>query len=256
MALELEGHDIMENLWHSMPKTDDGEHLKFTAGEVEQLWMLGFVDAERVSLDGWKNIMNEFRQADGFYILSKPEFFSLDQYRYKGEIHVPFDAMVINEGRYTDDGLDDLVSASIAPSCGLPVEKIGEFFTQLKKDFRGPDGLIIIRKPAKERIKALLDAYPSPLRNLELLLDEMFRNRNETGNFSSLPAEPAAQAPLSPKVQTSNFTTTPTSKAEARAQELKKLTQSKKTETEEIDDDGKPKVMLKNIIRSRRGMRS
>jgi hypothetical protein len=63
-----------------------------------------------------------------------------------------------------------------------------------------------------------------------------------------------SKVPAAPKAQTSNFSTAPASKSEAKAKELGELTQSKKKE--ESADDGQPKVMLKKIIRSRRGIRS
>jgi hypothetical protein len=256
MALELAGTDVMENIWEQLEKTSDGKHIRYTSIEVEQLWRMGFVDAEKYDLPAWKRLFEPYRQDDGSYILNRDEFFALEQYRYVGEIHVPFDAMRINEGKYTDEGLDELVAVSIKPSCGLAADKFDEFFQKIKKDYRQPDNLILIKSPAKQRIKALLDTFPSPLRNLEFILDDMIEKHGDDIEqfLDNIDAGAVAQEAAR---QVSRFSSTPTSKVEAKALQFEKLKGTKKGKENPSDpiDDDKDKVILKKIKRSRKGFR-
>jgi len=253
MVLELKDFDVMEHLWGSLEKTPDGKHIRYLDGDIEQLWTMGFVDTARVDLVKWKALFEPMKQADGTYLLNHSEFIALDDYRYKGEIRIPFDAMLINEGKYTDEGLDELVDASIAPSCFLAGDKLREFMDGLKADFREPDGLILIKKPAKQRIKEMLDKHPSPLRNLELLLNHMLEVKGEElhgaferGEIDAVTAQAAMQA--------SSFSSTPATRTEAKAQGLKALQKARKKD-KPAEVEGKEKTELRKIRRSRKGMR-
>ena len=252
MAFLLDQFDVMEHLWSTLEKTEDGKHIEYIEVDITHLWWMGFVDTENVSMDQWMEVFEPYRQADGTYLLDKDNFIALDRYRYKGEVHVPFDAMKINEGKYTDEGLDDLINASIAPSCGLPREKLNEFFATLKRDFRQPDKLILIKFDAKQRIKTLIDSNASPLRNLELILDNMIAQRGAEMDGEIDRAELDAAAMQAAK-QASSFSESPTTKSEAKAKGLEALTKARKQAVGEIE--GKPKTEVKKIRRSRKGMR-
>jgi len=255
MPFDLAGSSVMEYLWETLDKLEDeeGDRIVYMPEDIEQLWWMGFVDTDRYSMEEWKRVFEPYRQHEGFYLLKHDEFLALDRYRYTGDIHIPFDAMLINEGKYTDEGLDELISASIAPSCFLPRGNLNEFFDRLKKDFRQADSLILIKKEAKERIRALLEQHPSPLRNLEILLDQMIESRGEKigqildgAEIDVVTAEAAKQV--------SSFSSTPTTRVESKAKEFEKLQKVKKKK-ESSTDDGKPKVELKRIRRSRKGYR-
>lgn len=252
MPLDLGKFDVMEYLWDTLDKTPDGNSIRYTQQDVEQLWQLGFVDTEKYGLDEWMAVFEPYRQADGSFVLSRDEFLSLDRYRYTGEIRIPFDAMRINEGRYTDEGLDDLVEASIAPSCSLPPDKLEAFFDAIKKDFRDKDNLIEIRKPAKERIKALLDAHSSPLRNLELIFDHMIATSGEDLS-REIEAADVEIATVEAARQVSSFSTQPASRSEAEARRLKGIEKAKEKKPHPARE--KPTVELKKIKRSRKGTR-
>ncbi|MFH1830766.1 MAG: hypothetical protein ABH871_08345 [Pseudomonadota bacterium] len=253
MAFVFDQFDVMEHLWKTLDKTPDGNHILYTELDIIHLWLMGFVDTDTVSLDEWKSAFEPLRQPDHTFLLNKENFLDLDRYRYKGEIHVPFDAMQINEGKYTDDGFEDLVNASIAPSCSLPPDKLKEFVDALKKDFRQSDNLILIKKEAKSRIKTLLNKNPSPLRNLELILDQMIRTRGKEIESEIDMAELDAKAIEAAK-QASSFSAAPTTKSEAKAKGLEALTKAKRKE-EPAEVEGKSKTELKKIKRSRKGMR-
>ncbi len=258
MAFELNDFNVMEYLWETLAKTSDGKRIRYSAVDVEELWRMGFVDTQLVSLAEWKAVFEPHRKADGSYEVGKGDFLALDRYRYKGEIRIPFDAMQINEGKYTDEGLDDLIAASIAPSCGMGSDKLKSFFDDLKNEFRDAGGLIEIRGTAKERIRALLDAHPSPLRNLELLLDRMIESGEDALFAEGMEVDAVTmQAAREVQHQASSFSTTPTTRAETKASGLRALEKSRKKKAAEVPSPGdeKEKVDLGKLKRSKRRMR-
>jgi hypothetical protein len=252
MALRLDQFDVMEHLWETLEKTPDGRYICYIFFDIEQLWEMGFVDTARFGMEEWMRAFDPFKQADGTYLVGHDDFVALDRFRYKGEIRIPFDAMQINEGKYTDDGLDDLISASIAPSCGLPRERFAEFVETLKRDFRQPDGLILIKKPAKERIRTLLSRNPSPLRNLELILDSMLSKKGDEMRGDIDRAEVDA-ATMEAARQVSSFSSQPTTRTEEGAIGLRSLEKAKRAATHAPAKAGGTE--LRRIKRSRKGTR-
>lgn len=253
MVFHLDQFDVMEYLWGTLEKTEDGEHIQYYPIDLQQLWWMGFIDTQRISLDDWFGLLEPYRQEDGTYLLGRDDFLALDEYRYKGEIRIPFDPMLINEGRYTDEGLDELVEASIVPSCDMPRDKIYDFFAQFKNDYRQPDGLILIQMPAKQRIKALLEEHPSPLRYLEILLDLMLTAEGK-GMVEKIDQAEIDRATAQAAVQMSRFSSAPISKTEEKAHALDALQKVRKR-AESAEVEGVKKVELKRIRRSRKGMR-
>lgn len=253
MAFELANFDVMEHLWDSLEKTPDGHHVQYWLDDIIQLWYMGFVDTSAITAEDWIEVFEPYKQPDNSFLVGKPAFLALEQYRYKGEVRIPFDAMQINEGRYTEDGLDDLIHASIEPSCSLPRERLREFFDTFKRDFKQEDGLILVRRPAKERIKTLIDANPSPLRNLEILIDHMIREQGGEMKEGIDKAETDA-AMAKAALEASRFSSEPVNVVEEKAKGLKALQKSRHTAVS-AEADGVDKVALKKIRRSRKGMR-
>lgn len=252
MPLELSSFDVMEYLWKTLEKTADGKHIRYNIYDVEMLWKMGFVDTERYPLEEWKQVFEPYRQQDGTFLLSKDAFYALDEYRYKGEIHIPFDAMRINEGLYTDEGFNDLVDASIAPSCSLSKEELKAFFDGLKDLFRTPEGLIRINRDAKLKIDDLINRNPSPLRNLEIMFDQMLAQGKGREMEKQVEGLDAKMATARAAVEASSFSATPRSKPEAAAGGLDKLVKAREKAAEETKG---PSTELKKIRRSRKGMR-
>lgn len=253
MPLELGQFAVMDYLWDQLEKTKDGKHIRYTLLDIEMLWKMGFVDTERFSMEEWKQALEPFRQADGSFILDKPRFLALDHYRYKGEIHIPFDAMRINEGLYTDEGLQQLVDSSIAPSSNMPPEKLEAFFEALKETFRTPDGLIRIDVHAKKQIRDIIEKNPSPLRNLEILFDQMLRKGKDKDISEKIEGAEAEVATARAAIEASTFSAAPRTRSEAAAKTLKRIQKAKTAETPETPSEGG--VHLKKIRRSRKGMR-
>lgn len=249
----LETVNVMEAIWQTCEKGEDAcfhTPLDF----IDFLWDHGFVDTETHSKETWRTAFEPFKQADDSYKISHEEFLSLDKYRYTGPIHIPFDATRINEGKYTDEGFDQLARDSIEPSCGLSPPELKLFIDELKKEFRQPDDLILIKANAKQKIKKLLDDIPSPLRRLEILFDQLLSQKGieeevEKGAQQlSRVATPEQQA----LIQQSTFTTGATSFAEVQAKRLKDVTKTTTPKFEEPIPGGEP---LKKVKRSKKGIR-
>lgn len=253
MALELGQFDVMSYLWETLEKTPDGEHIRYTIHDVDMLWHMGFVDTQRVAIEEWRAVFEPFRDPQGFFVLNHDAFLSLDPHRYTGEIHVPFDAMLINEGRYTDTGFQELIDMSVTPSCSFPPAQLNAFFINLKTTHRDAKGLIVVGNEAKLAIKKLLEDHPSPLRNLELLFDQMVMAGTQAEVNDEVAAAQTRFAERETTRQTSHFFAKPTSRSEASAKSLQAMAKAK--QKSHADTDSHPTTELKKIRRSRKGMR-
>lgn len=245
--------DVMGYLWESQDHTDDGEHVVYTDADVEMLWHLGFVDTVQVPMATWKAAFAPHHQPDGNYRLAHADFLALDRHRYKGEIYAPFDFRRINEGLYTDEGLQEMLDDSVAPSCSLAPGDLQARVNALKAQYREPNGLIRMGAPAKQEIGRWLEEHPSPLRRMEILFVAMLAAEAEdwlAGN--------SAQAAMTPqqiaRVEASSFSLLPSTQSEASAKGLHTLTQANPSATPPTPPDkGTP---LGQLRRSRRGIKS
>lgn len=245
--------NVMEAIWQTSEKGEDGA-LHYPIEFIDFLWDHGFADTAAFPKEEWRSAFEPFKQSDGHYKISHDEFLTLEKYRYDGEIHIPFDAMRINEGKYTDEGFDQLSRDSIVPSCGLQAADLKKWIDDLKKEFRQPDDLILIKANAKLKIKKLLEETPSPLRRLELLFDQLLSQKGiekevEAGAQKfALVATPEQQAAL----QQSTFSAGAVSFAEIQSKKLKAVTKTTGSKTEEAPPGGEP---LKKVKRSKKGLR-
>jgi hypothetical protein len=256
MVFKFEGQNVMEFLWDQLPKNDAG-NICYTQADVDGLWHMGFVDTERYPLSTWRAQFEPYRRPDGTFELDHQSFVALEKYRYTGEIRVPFDPMFINEGKYTDEGLRELFDLSIAPSCSLSAEDLNIFLGELTALHRDKDGLIKIGKQAKAHIKDMLDHNPSPLHNLEVMLDRMIEEGVNEEIEAQLDESDAARATTEVARQVSKFSSAPISATEEKAKKLSELVKTKKKPEEKPAKTEKEKstTELKKIRRSRKGMR-
>ena len=243
----------IEFIWNSLEKTEDGQKVRYYPEDAAFLWDYGFVDTGQFSKHDWLKALTPFQQPDGTFVLNHDEFLTLDRYRYQGPVKITFDPMKINEGRYTDEGFQELVDHSIAPSCGLPAMEFKTKIDDLKKEFRQGDGLILLKQPAKLKIRAWLEEFPSPTRRRELMFDDFLK---DTGYFqkaeaesqkASLVASPEQQA----AIQASTFSQVPTTRTEAQAKAFKAMAKSKP----KPQAKGPATTELKKVKRSRKGLR-
>lgn len=253
MALTGDSFQAMEFLWGELPKAPDDDHATFVHDEIDALWHAGFVDAERFDLAAWRAAFADHRRPDGTYILSKAEFFAKDPYRYKGEIRVPFNALLINEGQYTDEGLQELIDESIRPSVRVDGGLFAECFDQLKRAARQPNGLLLIDGRAKQRIRRFIEQYPSPRRQLELIFDAMIRKQMVTAAITGqLPTGPTIAAV--PRTEGSTFSLNPHNPAEAQAVALRGIAKVRARSGAEIPTQ--PATPLRRLHHPRRGVRA
>lgn len=256
MALTFQSEGVMEYLWDNLDKTEDGNHISYSLDDIDALWWMGFVDTDKYTLEKWREVFEPYKQPDDTYLLTRPAFLALEKYRYTGEIKIPFDAMLINEGKYTDEGLQELFDLSIRPSCYYPPDGFQQYVDDFKKRHREADGLIKIDKTAKLEIKGFIDTSPSPLRNLELTLDRMIEDGVDEKLAEQLHVNETARATTEAAKQVSQFSSTPTSAAEIQSQRLQDLQKVKKKKPRATAKKSKkPSTELKKIRRSRKGMR-
>lgn len=257
MVLELEGNEIMLYLWDQLEKTEDGNHIVYTIDDIDSLWWTGFVDTKKFSLNVWRKAFEPFRQDDDTFLVNREDFLALERYRYTGEIKIPFDAMKINEGMYTEEGLQELLEFSITPSSSKSPQEVQQFMDELKERYRNPEGLITVGRPFKQEIQNLIDNFPSPLRCLEIILDRMIEEGGMEQAGEEMLADETARATTEAAKQVSRFSASPTTKAEAQSQRLKHLQKAKPKakEAPAAKDEKKKGTELKKLRRSRRGMR-
>jgi len=252
MNLSKEDEMVMETIWNNLPKFPDNDHVTFDEAAVKEMWETGFVDETRYSLEEWMKAFEPHKTPEGNYILTKNDLFEKAIYRYKGEIKLPFEPLLINEGKYTDEGLEELINLSIAPSCSYSRERLREFFEDFKKRHRGGDGLIKMDMAAKREIADLIYQNPSPTRRREVLFDMIFGEQIEEiikGTSPILTATPDQAA----QVQISAFTQVP-SEVEKASVGLKSIEKVKERGTAPAATNS-PDTSLKKVRRSRKGIR-
>ena len=243
--------NIMELIWDNLPKMKDGVRVKFTEGDLELIWWNGFVDTVRFSLKAWTDAFEPHKQPNKTYILTKADFLEKDHLRYDGEIRIPFDPILINEGMYTEEGLQELIDQSIAPSCVKTKKELQEFFEAFKNKYS--DGkLIRIEMSGKREIAKLLFDHPSPLRRLELMFDAMFSQEviNAVAQNMDFSASPDQAA----RVQVSAFSTLPSNRSEKLAKELKSIERARK-ERASTTSSGDEGIEIKKVKKSRKGFK-
>jgi len=260
MTLTLSDFNGMELFWEKLPKHPDEDHITMSLTDIDMMWESGLVDTKQSSIPAWRAAFDTHKQADETYLLSKEEFLSKETYRYKGEIMIPFDAMQINEGKYTDEGLNELFDASVAPSCSLSPAELAKFIDELRTLFREPNGLVKIGREAKIKVRDLINDNPSPLRRLELTFDVLINTQMDkglpegSGEFVAI-----SQHELSPeqiaRVQASSFSMQPNNVGEEKWRALGKIEKRSKKPLKEPVAAAKGSTTIKKVKRSRKGVR-
>lgn len=242
--------NMMTDLWDQVQKSPDGTAVWFTDEDIEFLWHCGFVDTQQVPFSQWAAFFLPFLdKASKVYSLSKSQFMMIEDFRYKGPIREPFDYHKINEGLYTDQGLEDLFALGVGPSVEAPAAEIATFVDQLKQEFREKDRLIRVNNLGKEKIGQWMDAHPSPLRRLELIMESRASGKGlDPKLFQYQVSGNDAVAAM----QASAFSMRPGTVAVSKKEALGKVTQTKAKKSKSDAADTTP---LHKIRRSPRGTR-
>lgn len=243
--------DVMINIWESMPKSPDENHITLNENDLEELWYNGFVDTNKISIKQWLNLFKEHKKGNK-YVLSRDEFMEKDKYRYTDEIKIPFEPLIINEGKYTDEGLQELFDMSIRPSCSKSAEEVNEFLEKFKKNYREKDNLIKMDLRGKRDIAELINTFPSPTRRRELLFDAMFNEQIAQFAAGNIPV--TATPEQAAKLQASTFSTLPSNQSEKALKQLRNI--EKRKDAKRAGSSSDEGIELKKVKRSRKGFRS
>ena len=176
-----ETKDPMEHIWERVPKTKEGL-IRYLAGDLPYLYHNGFVDTNRFSLDEWVAAFDDCKKEDDSYLISKEKFLSLGVFRYIGPVLHPFDPHKIKEGEWEDEKLKLLYNLSVKPSSTLPEDIYWNTIENLKKQGCLQNGKFLLDNRFIKQLIFLLDQYPSPRRKLEIEVDRIRKEREETLN--------------------------------------------------------------------------
>ncbi len=170
-------HEVMEYIWDKMKKNKDGT-ITFKDADVAYLYIHGFVDTKKHSLENWQQAFESFKDKDGDFSLSKERFLSLAPFRYNGPVGKIFDASKIREGSWSDEELKLLFEKSISK-----VSRINEkiFWTYIKKHKKSGSkdkkGNFIMDRNAKSALREFVEQFPSAQRLLEKKILEVSYNK-------------------------------------------------------------------------------
>jgi hypothetical protein len=244
--------NLMEDLWSQINKTPDGKGIILTDVDVEYLWHCGFIDTRQVPFAQWASFFAPFlTEVKGVYVLNRANFKLIEDFRYKGPVREPFDFQKINEGFYTDQGLDELFELGVGPSAEAGKDEVSGFIAALKKEFRSKDNLIHMNAACKKKIGVWMDAHPSPLRRLELIMEAKSEGKTLDPKLfqfktSGVDAVNAMQANV--------FSTRPSTLAVSKKEALSKVTQTKAKKGSDVaTDKGTPLHKLRRSPRGTRG---
>lgn len=231
--------DTMQYIWERIPKQKDGITIRYLKADLDYLYVHGFVDSKRYTIEAWKKAFEPFKQKDGSYVLNREQFISLYIYRYFGPANEVFDAKKIRDGSWTDAELKTLYDRSIGVATYIPEEAFWAFIKSFKgnKEYVDEDGNFIINDDVKAGIYLLCERFPSPRRMLEKEVErlreekqaefaDVQKNRDKSG-FSV--GETAIETKAAAYQNLKSTTTAPSqtkTKKEAKAKEtidIKKL---------------------------------
>lgn len=211
--------DAMEYIWERLPKEKGGLLVRYIAGDIPYLYYYGFVDTKKYSMEEWKRAFEPFKQADGAFILTKPQFLALRVFRYNAPVKAPFEAHQLRPGPWPDKELKYLYDKSLAECTVLPENIFWNAVKALKaRGKQDKAGNLVIDDEAKKQFGYLVDRFPTPRRNLE---KEVVRLRQEK----------MAQQTIQNKNRNATVFTIGQSEKEYQVESLQKLQSSRDTST-------------------------
>lgn len=168
--------DPMENIWDKASKAGkDGKRHLFFKGELDlnYLYITGLVDYKNYTLKSWIEAFKPSRQKDGSYIVSHDQWTEKKKFYYDGPVNPPYDPMTIPEREYTEAEFVDLMKEKILPNTIAGEDYGQEILKKMKRANRLVNGKAVVDREVKEVLARFIAQYPSPIRILELLVDEM-----------------------------------------------------------------------------------
>lgn len=175
---------IFEDIWNKVSR-DDGSGTRVirypSRYDLLFLYASGFVDAEKVTFDQWKDSFKSSLQADGSYRITYEQWKEKEKFYYKGPIRVPFNPHLIPEREFTEAEIVDMFKKCVIPSSQTTVEKIPLWIDSFKRRGLLQNGRMQMTKEIKKEIGDFITYYPSPLRVLEVNIQRMLRGEAAVG---------------------------------------------------------------------------
>jgi len=187
---------LMEAIWQKMPLEHElpagmrGEFVRYLATDPKFLYETGFIDTKRHKCEEWEGALQDCKQPDGTYLISKEKFIELGKYKYTGPVNKPFDAMKIKEGWYELPEWHRFLIRSVIPSISLPIESLIQAEKHMKVNGQIKKGRILVDKALKLRLKSVLDQFPSPTRRRELAVAEELQKMLDEESARTQSSEP------------------------------------------------------------------
>lgn len=180
-----------EQIFEKVAKKDaSGNRVIHYASDDDLIFIYasGFVDAEKYSLQQWIEAFADSQQKDGTYQVTYKQWMAKEPFYYTGPVREPFDPMKIPEKEFTEEEFVDLWRQCIIPSSQSTEEKIPQVLSDLKKQGVLKDGKILVDEGVKKQLAYFLLAYPSPLRVLEIKVQQMMQGEVATTGSETLDA--------------------------------------------------------------------
>lgn len=230
--------DAMEEIWKSVAKTGkDGKTYIFLKGanDLGYLYATGFVDVRRYSFKDWVDSFASSRLKDGSYAVSHDQWLEKKKFHFEGLVAEPFDPMQLEDRELTESETITFLKETVLPHTVFDEKAIPQILTNLKTYKKLVDGKVKLDKRLKQEIILLLNAFPSPMRTLEV----MVQNMRAVKEGRSASASKAGQD----QVQKSQFAAGLTAQEIAR----KRLSEiAKEAQPAKVTSD-KPSISLKEL---------
>ncbi|MBI3540969.1 MAG: hypothetical protein HY073_02370 [Deltaproteobacteria bacterium] len=166
----------MEEIWKSAAKAGkDGKSYIFLKGsnDLGYLYATGFVDVRQHSFKDWVNSFNSSRLKDGSYAVSHEQWLEKKKFHFEGFVAEPFDPMQLEDRELTESEAISFLRETVLPHTVFDEKAIPQLLTNLKNYKKLVNGKVKLDKKLKQEVVLLLHAFPSPMRTLEVMVQNM-----------------------------------------------------------------------------------
>ncbi len=172
---------LMEGIWRTTPKETvlpagfKGEHIRYIATDPWFLYVFGFVDEKKFTLEEWQAAFKDCKQPDGTYLISKEKFIQLGKFKHFGLVRKPLDISQLREGWYELKNWRKFCNEELIPSTTVGPKEFEKIEKSREQGGFLKNERILVDKLFKQRLQELLDACPSPARVRELNADAAYQ---------------------------------------------------------------------------------
>ncbi len=159
---------IERHFWDNLEEVPSQTFRLISEEDMIVFYEHGFVDAKKVSLDQWQDILKNFPQHQGKYRLSETNLYQLSNYLYQGPIRRPFNPEKLKEGPRDPSWLDKLYVKVIRFETKLNESEWQDIVRNEIMMQYNYLGQFVLDTNSKNFINALIEKHISRLRRLEL----------------------------------------------------------------------------------------